>query len=485
MNTNSIVFEDTYTSNEINKWIELGLIPQNILDQNDSSALYRFISENLKYLYSHYFEDKSHLDCYVQLPPPEDWPKTFELQVIDKKTGKVVKTLNQMKVFELCEGVSLNVRAKEISKWEKETIDVKSLTKEQNEVLKTFVLDHGKNRSLSRKEIATFIKEIQKRKHKGKKYLQGGHLVEQKIKYPKANASKPLIEFPETQKKITESKIEVKAEGIRLTAPESNLEHALTKILYEKSQTRNPGAEDFYSGNETPSHADYGGQTRKVPIVRFKRTELYKTYLDRENYSGAEAEFIDNLLLQYASKKFLIKYDRIKKMDDGNVLTDRIEDFTSLIKIVHFYPNLTEEQKVMLDNGDQAIREEKEEIVIAFSPIYIDQIDTKFIAFPEDTIQKLRIAAGGHHKVTASMHTLMEWSMQSMSAKRFKQEINEENMIRLLNLENQKNRKKRLHDRLKKDIEAISNMGIITKSEKRANVAGGMKWIFHFNEHYE
>ncbi|MEG1542838.1 MAG: hypothetical protein RR302_04595 [Victivallaceae bacterium] len=102
-------------------------------------------------------------------------------------------------------------------------------------------------------------------------------------------------------------------------------------------------------------------------------------------------------------KKVLIKYDRIKKIKNGKDLTDRIEDFQSLIKIILFMPDLTLEEKERLDKGDNSIRDAKGEIVIALNPIFTDQIDTKFIEFPIDTNRRLVIAAGGHNKVTASV----------------------------------------------------------------------------------
>ena len=257
----------------------------------------------------------------------------------------------------------------------------------------------------------------------------------------------------------------------------------MTKLLYEKSQTQKADGEDFYCGNGTPEIMNYGGRPRKFPVVIFKRTELYKAYLGHDHYSGADAEHIDNTLLQYASKKFLIRYERTNEDE----LTNIVEEFIPLVRILKFYPNLTDEQKKRLYNGDVAIQEEKEEIIIIFSPIYIDEIDRKFIVFPEDTNRRLRIAAGDHKKVTTSMHTLMEWCMQNASTKRRSQSINEENLIALLGLEKNKKegRKKRLMERIEKDIEAIKIMGIIIKAERRANTTGGFKWVFYFNMDYK
>lgn len=193
---------------------------------------------------------------------------------------------------------------------------------------------------------------------------------------------------------------------------------------------------------------------------------------------------------QLESKKVLIKYDRIKKVKKGQkieTLTDRIEDFQSLIKIISFIPDLTNEEKERLDSGDNSMRETRGEIVIGLNPIFIDQIDTKFIEFPVDTNRRLVIAVGGHNRVTSSMMTLMEWMLRELSNKRYRSEINEEKLPYLLGLDKyiKQNRKKLLQERIGKDIEAVTNMGIILRHEKIQNSTGGFKWIFYLNKDYE
>src|SRR5690606_21470107 len=98
----------------------------------------------------------------------EELDKAYELQVIDRRTGEVVKILEKGANFDLCDGVTLQIRAKEFEEWEKETAPAKKLTKEQNEELKSFVTSFGKDRPLTRKEIVTFLEEVRKPKKKQK-----------------------------------------------------------------------------------------------------------------------------------------------------------------------------------------------------------------------------------------------------------------------------------------------------------------------------
>ena len=152
-----------------------------------------------------------------------------------------------------------------------------------------------------------------------------------------------------------------------------------------------------------------------------------------------------------------------------------------------FIPDLTAEEKTALDEGNGSIRQAKGEIIIALNPIFRDQIDTKYIEFPEDIQKRLVIAAGGHKKVTASMQILMEYMLREISATRYSPQINEDKLPYMLGLEKyvKQNRKKLLQERIEKDIQAIINLGIILQIERLPNTIGGMKWIFHLNKDYE
>jgi len=85
-------------------------------------------------------------------------------------------------------------------------------------------------------------------------------LVDEKLKYSKPSHTETLFDLisQDTKEKIEESKIEVKAEGIKLTPPENKIVHALNRILHENSQTNNSKADDFYSGNAPSLLVPYG-----------------------------------------------------------------------------------------------------------------------------------------------------------------------------------------------------------------------------------
>jgi len=472
-------------------WVNTDLIPKELLDPARLDDMVEYIAKNIEML-TQVFQKTLQEDNYqIVLPPSEEYDKAYEIHIVDRKTGNVVKVLEKTAHFQLCNGIILQIKAKDLENWKKETAETKKLTKEQSEDLKTFISNFGSERPLTRKEIVTFIEEIRKPK-KTPKYRQSGHLIDEKLKYSTPNSqTTPFDLLPETKHKIEESKIEVKAEGIKLTPSENKLIHALNRILHEKSQnSRNSQDAGFYDGNISSEIVPYGSNLKlKAAVLKFKPAELYKSYIGHNRYSSHDIQFINEVLHQLESKKVLIKYDRIKKVKKGKkteILTDRIEDFQSLIKIISFIPDLTSEEKERLDSGG-SISETRGEIVIGLNPIFTDQIDTKFIEFPVDTNRRLVIAVGGHNRVTSSMMTLMEWMLREMSNKRYKAEINEEKLPYLLGLDKyiKQNRKKLLQERIGKDIEAVTNMGIILRHEKIQNSTGGFKWIFYLNKDYE
>jgi hypothetical protein len=481
--------EISWTEEELDKWAEAGLLPRKLLSPLRFHELGCFIFENKETLYKCYRSQPD--ENLITIPPIGSFNDADEVRVIDKRTGLTVKILERSEPFELCEGISLQVKSKELADWKKEAADAKTLSKEQHETLKSAIEKIDKE--LTRKEIVLLLEEIRKPQKKTKKYRQGGHIVDQKLKYQLPQEQPSLFDqlSEETKARIEEytqeHRIEVKAEGIRLTHAEDKVINALYKILHEKSQNTDPKSSNFYSGNEPSDLIPYGqDQQAKSVRIKFRPTELYKAFMGSADYSGADVKYIVNTLHQLEQKKVLIKYDRVTKTKSVEK-TDRIEEFSSLIKIVSFIPDLSNEEKEALDKGDNSIREAKGEIIILLNPIFTDQIDKKFIEYPEDTNRRLVIAAGGHKKVTASMSRLMDYLLRDISAKRYRSEINEDKLPYMLGLEKyiEQRQKKKLQERIEKDIQANINLGIILSVEKRPNTTGGLKWVFHLNKDYD
>lgn len=484
----------SWTPEELQKWWEAGLIPKELFDPNNYIQLIEYLRKHKKMLYECYRRNPDEDKYTMKIPPQSEWGNAPDITVIDRKTGEVVSVLEQARTFELCEGICFTIRAKELNEWETETAGAKKLDKEQHVTLTKLFKNFGPEKQLTRQEIVQMIEEVRKPKRKLRKYRQAGHLVDQKLSCKNQDPQLSLFDSlsPETKKKIEESRLEVTAEGIRLTYTENKLIHALNLLLCEKSQNSDPKADNFYSGNAPSELVYYGAANQQAiaPVLKFKPAELYKAFMGSDEYSGADIKFIKNVIVQLESKKVLIKYDRVKKVKEGSTvktLTDRIEDFQPLIRVISFIPDLSGDEKAALDAGDSAIRESRGEIIIALNPIFRDQIDTKYIEFPEDTNRRLVIAAGGHKMVTAGMQALMEYMLREMSNGRYDPQLNEDTLVRVLGMGKymKEKRKKLLSERIDKDIQAIINMGIIQSVEKKSNSTGGMKWVFHLNKEYE
>ena len=347
-----------------------------------------------------------------------------------------------------------------------------------------FILDNKEN----------LLKILQQPSDKKRKFRQSGHFVDQKLKtaIPEKQTTIFDILSTETKEKIHQHGVEMRTEGIRLTPPQDKLMTALMRLLHEKSETRNEKSPHFYSGNVETQIVPYGGQGKesKSATIRIYPSELYKAYLDSDDYSGADIKFIKSVLQDTEQQKFLLIYERKYQISTvkgtKKTITDRIEDFQSLFKIIRFYEGLTDEEKKELDQGNEELRERRGELIIAFNPILTDQINSKYVEYPEDINRRTMIAAGGHKLITESTIALRDYLLRDMSNKRKTTEINEEKLTIILKLENylKEKRKKRVEQRITSSIQTVKNLGLITHHERIIGSSCQWKYIFHLNQDF-
>ena len=137
--------------------------------------------------------------------------------------------------FELCEGISLKIKAKELSDWEKETAEIKNLDEDEHKIFKTAIQSLGSTGTrISRKDIVALVEEIRKPK-KPKKIRHSGHFLDQKLKYEDPNKKSSILLSEETKRKVGE---EIRTEGIKLSPTQDKLINALMKLLHEKSENK-------------------------------------------------------------------------------------------------------------------------------------------------------------------------------------------------------------------------------------------------------
>ena len=266
MNKNNIISE-SWTTEELQIWANAGLIPTELLAAGKHFELISYVMQNKEKLFNFYRKSNEKFDCLVKLPPPNEFHNTYELQVIDKKTGKVIKTLEQVKTFELCEGISLTVKAQELEQWEKETKGVRELTKEQGETFRTALSSLTKG-ALSRQDIVTLIEEVRK-KRKTSKVRHSGHFADSRL-LSESQQKQPISESLSTKIKetIDNSNITKKVFGIKLTPAEDKLVNAIYKLLHDKSENKNTQSDQFYTGNETNLSVYYGNVQAKSAVLQ-------------------------------------------------------------------------------------------------------------------------------------------------------------------------------------------------------------------------
>ena len=325
------------------------------------------------------------------------------------------------------------------------------------------------------------------------KVRQSGHFVEQKLKYDLPVKDQPRPLNPIDPNTIGEDEtIEVKCKGIRLTVSEDRLIMALYSLLKDKSESKDADSKNFYAGNyETTEVVPFGGDLVKRPHLRVVPAELYRTYLGNENYSGQEIKDIRKTLYSLAEKSFLMTYDRRRKVQDGNKTgyrTERIEIFKRLIEIVSYTRDLTDTEVAKLDEGDERIRQAKGELIIALNPILTDQIDSKYVEYPQNISQRMVKAAGGHPKnVTRAMNNLRDYLLSELSAKRYECQINADKLHSKLKLDDyvKQRRKKLLRKTIEKAIQTWMNLNLILKVVQGRGAEGQDKYTFFLNRDFK
>lgn len=316
------------------------------------------------------------------------------------------------------------------------------------------------------------------------KFKQSGHYIDQKLQHNFSVLEKKQLSIFETINPQLQNKIknrindEIIVEGIRITTAEDRILNAILKLLHDKSDDK----KDFKGNLPPDTHLQYGGRSTYLPKLRFTPAELYKEYTGSQDYSGAEVQYIKDTLKALQDHSFLIVYKR-RYWKDKTEVVDRIEEYMPLIKIITYYEALTIEEDKKLDNKDYSITNEKGEIILMLNPIFIDQIDTKFIEYPTDINKLTAIASGGGRKVTESIIRLRDYLLREISSKHEKATVNTDTLPFILGLDNyiKQKRRKLINIRVDEALDAVTKMGLITKVNKITGAKGQNKVEFFLN----
>ena len=324
-----------------------------------------------------------------------------------------------------------------------------------------------KSKELKEKERELNEREAKLEAEKTGSYKVAGHLIDQRLKYAFPTDNLPSI-FDQLKEATIEDMIDygVEVEGIRLTATETKIVDCICKLLDESR------ASTKYNESSSTELAE-----NVAPKLFFTLYELTKEYKGGESVSGKDVANVKTILEELSYKSFLIRYKEV---------TTNIKTKEKTIKEYEQVRSLINIDKATLTKEKEGVEHYKKvETVVNLHPIFLKQIDSKFILYPND-INKRTIVAYGSHNVSDMTLRLRDYLMREISSKRKKSEIGLEKLYYLLNEKwMNESRKKRVKEGTEKAIETVKNMELITSHEITTNVKGEAKVVFHLNKEWK
>ena len=328
--------------------------------------------------------------------------------------------------------------------------------------------------------------EIALRSKKGT-FRVSGHYIDPKLKQSQnSNNLEKLFDTLNPQVRDSIQGIKVLVQGIRLDPFEDRVLNAIIKLLNLKSD------KDLH-GNLPAVQNLYGGTMTNYPKLRISPHELYTEVTATKNYSGKEIQNIKAVLMRLQEKKFLIMYQRHRKEIRNNKsveVVDVIQEYQSLFKIISYYEGLTKTELSQLVDDDSETVHTKGEAIFLLNPVFVDQIDTKFIEYPEDVNLQTVIAMGGAHKLTPAMTQLRDYIMRLISAnqntRNSKHTIAKETLIDILGLSEiaKEGRAKRVKNRIDEAIQLCYKMSLISAHREIVGAKGQhlIEFIININD---
>lgn len=307
------------------------------------------------------------------------------------------------------------------------------------------------------------------------KFKRSGHLTDEILKYNYPKDKQPSIFDtlkPEIQKKIEElgtGRTQI-VEGIKLSPSETKVIDCLCKLLQKNSQTLDPKKEDYYTGNAGYEMETYGGCEVKSPKLHFTLYEITKEYKGGGYIGGRDIKDVIQILTELDKKRFLLNHIETTK-DKVRI----VREFKTLIHIV----DLIEWDK---ENVEQS---KKEAIEIFLNPIFRNQIDSKFILYPND-INRRTIIAYGSPKISVATIKLRDYLMRELSAKRYSKEVKLERLYYVLaEKAMREHRLKKVKTDIEKALKTVINLGILLSYEIKTGATGDVLISLSLNKDWE
>ncbi len=315
---------------------------------------------------------------------------------------------------------------------------------------------------------------------------KGSHLIREFNKYDNPNKNKGQLSIFEnlsrrTKDKIISSGVTVehinkRGEAIPFSKGHRKLIDCMTELLSELSSSRDYEG----NGNTTNQLIPYGNKQVKAPTLVLTLYEIAKKYNANKNPSGRHIKIVDSLLNDLAENpeyRVLIKYIRVSKNQKGDTIEDSIEEFSPLLRIAT--------AKQAITHKATGKTSKKSEITIMLHPLFNDQINTVWVEYPSNLIERM-IEANGGANIAESTYILRDFLAEKRSLKNYNIQVGLSKLLYRVapNYINQ-NRKALAKKALNKAIESCIKLGLL-KSYKVAKAKSGEdKYIFEINKDWD
>jgi hypothetical protein len=315
------------------------------------------------------------------------------------------------------------------------------------------------------------------------KFKKPGHLVDQQLKISTRENS-PLDLFSElSEETITELQgagVEISRElfsGINLTASEMKIQDTFSILLSQQSQTEDPDKPNYYTGIEERKQDSFlGGKGAIAPSIEFSLYTIAKEFKGGKTPAGKDLENVKNILQELEKKKFLIRHkETYSKKGGGKAIIER-EGYRALFHLDRV--TLTQEDK----DGKQTNKAET--MVVVLSPLYRQQIESKYILQPLDIIQQLTLANGGAN-IPLATYNLKEYLFRELASKHFECKITARKLYETLEPKlMQVPRLQQAKENTTRAIETMTSLGLLERHEIGTSKVGETMFTFFLNKNY-
>lgn len=271
-----------------------------------------------------------------------------------------------------------------------------------------------------------------------------------------------------TQMAITDKTVGVEiapVKGIPLSSAEGKLIECLAKMLYHRWD-----AEGTIK-NQTPIR--YAGGFEYEPKLSFTLYELAKEYSGSSKVSGKEMTIVKDIIETLIKKDFYITYKTEPTTNKGIETRQTISEYDRLIKL----RNISE---VKFMDGEEI--SSRKDIEVSLHPIFVHQINTKWVRFPDDLHYRMA-EAYGNKNVPNSVGLLIKYLQREMSNSRFKTEIRLTLLLKkIAEPYMSEGRRSKALEYANKAIEVAEKMGIISSYTLKPGKTGELKYTFKLNK---